>query len=278
MANDRPCYAEAPSFEIRDWPMLNGNPMVFIHEWKFADMEANAPFLSKTSALLFGGRIPVEGGYTHRGERVTGHKLEFRVLFHEPQKGTTTEQHLLQDKSTLFTQAGEPDHDQHVDMMQRHKKPMPCLVRSPRWKVGGGNGKWGHLEERPMIFIGQIYLRENDLMRKVLTYGCSLFLFAGEDKTKTIHFKLYFQETSAQSAEDHYALEAMMSAFDRAPADREVILKCIDMGTEQGVGKQVHEYILNHARVSAVALELLAEQGANKQIRTKAQQMLRDVR
>jgi hypothetical protein len=203
-------------------------------------------------------------------------KCNTKVLFCCPTEGKISEQHLLQDKSTLFTQAGEPDHDQHVDMMQRHKKPMPCLVRPPRWKVGGGDGKWGHLEERPMTFIGQIYLRENDLMRKLLTCNCSLFLFAGEDKTKTVHFKLYFQETSAQSAEDHYAMEEMISQFELDPTNREVVLKCLKMGTKQGVGKQVHEHILNHARVSKVALELLVELGSNKEIRTKAQQKLRD--
>lgn len=57
-----------------------------------------------------------------------------------------------------------------------------------------------------MMFHGQLELEESDLARSFFTWGFNIYLFSAPHRGRRI-FKIVWQETSFQTANEHYADE-----------------------------------------------------------------------
>jgi hypothetical protein len=55
-----------------------------------------------------------------------------------------------------------------------------------------------------MTFLGQVELPDSELTRRLLTWEITLFLFAN---VAELEFKVVEQDTTAQTAEEHYRNE-----------------------------------------------------------------------
>lgn len=76
------------------------------------------------------------------------------------------------------------------------------LINRPRWKMS--EAQWPLSDGKPMQFLGQVVLPENEVSREFLTWGKSIYLFSDEGMGR---FKITSQDTDLQTAEEHYLLE-----------------------------------------------------------------------
>ena len=163
-------------------------------------------------------------------------------------------------------------HDQYVKlgkpkgqkrwMRERIAGEFRWLRSRPRWAED--EGAWPFWRHKPLVFIGQTHLTENPATRNHLTWGCMVYLFAGQTGEQ-MEFKIVEQQVGIQTAEQHYRAEELMGQFASNPMDIQVIRHCVEEGD-----RFVHEFILHHRRVTESALKLLACKGANKEIRDAA--------
>ncbi|MBD3679221.1 MAG: hypothetical protein HUJ27_12595 [Rhodobacteraceae bacterium] len=108
---------------------------------------------------------------------------------------------LIQRTGVSFSATDEfPDCTFLNDM---EKSQQSWLRRPPRWQTRSST-EWPLSDGKPMTFVGQVSLPENEVTKEHLTWGSTLYLFWCPE---TDAFKIMEQKTGAQDIEDHYADE-----------------------------------------------------------------------
>lgn len=180
--------------------------------------------------------------------------------------GLTCNHHLFQDKSAFYTCEKDQHNGTCADMLKA--KDIRFLRHRPKWKVSeasipnGLNGLY--------YFVSQFYIPQNPSTLKFLCSGDAIFLFVEVRNNDTLSIKLFCQDMSAQTAEEHYRLEEMMSEFDRHPHDQKKAEALIRKGD-----KDFHRFVLEHPRIRYDILLLLLKHAKPKNLRTEIERKLR---
>jgi hypothetical protein len=107
---------------------------------------------------------------------------------------------LMQHEDVVYSQPLEPIG--HVPAVQVDAAGS-SVSKPPRWSSRSA-AIWPTDAGEPMLFIGQVAGRENEATA-ALSAGSTLYLFGSRQRED--RFALVDQDTSEQSAEEHYAIE-----------------------------------------------------------------------
>jgi hypothetical protein len=236
-----------------DFPEIDGNPTVFIDKIILEKTELEILNSSVSRELYIFGAI-VKTGEIHWkfGELK---RLEFIVVEKKSETNEFIHHHLVQDESVMYKRKKDLTASECVDMLK--KKDILCLRRLPKWKASdAGIPKYG---DKLFYFCSQIYLPENKTTKQYMSWGTTIFVFLHVTEEDELLVQIFTQDTSLQTAEDHYRLEEQMLQFDKNYLKIEVVEKLIKKGD-----KFLHEYILNHKKTTKEILALLLEDGNSK--------------
>lgn len=128
-----------------------------------------------------------------------GYFLEYFVA--EQTTGHWSLHRLQQSVSVTYSECDEEA--DYVPAVDVHDPSAFALAEPPKWNVS--SAVWPTSDGTPMMFLGQLELPDSELTRRLLTWETALFLFASGDRE--LQFKLVEQDTTAQSAEEHYRHE-----------------------------------------------------------------------
>jgi hypothetical protein len=128
-----------------------------------------------------------------------GYFLEYFVA--EQSGGRWSIHRLLQSTSVTYSESD--DEADYVPAAEVGDPRLYSLASPPAWKVAAA--VWPTSGGVPMTFLGQVNLPDTDLTRRLLTWATSLFVFTTASLPR--QFKVVEQNTTAQSAEEHYANE-----------------------------------------------------------------------
>jgi hypothetical protein len=190
-----------PSAELpHSWEGLN-------IEWS-SDYKTDPVFIDQyirpqdTDVYLFGVRYELNEA-SHQGEALPqGNFIEFILLEHL--EGAPISHRLFQGLSVTYSSIQEKkDYISATSLTARNVAQLSFTGR-PRWKAT--EAQWPTWSGKPMIFIGQTALRENEVTKNYLTWDQTVFLF-WESTGKGSVFKITTQDLNSQSAEEHYDTE-----------------------------------------------------------------------
>lgn len=241
------------------WPEIQGNQAVFIERITLeqADLEILGSQIERELYLFGGtvdtGRVDPEYGALWR--------VDYLVVEKQLNSGALIYHPLSQNEEVMYSRKGEDARPVCVDMIK--KKDILFLRRPPRWSASEAsiptcNGQMFH-------FCSQVYLPQTPTNRKYLTFVTTVFLFVHVLEQDELRVQIFAQDTSEQTAENHYRLESQMMRFDESYGDATVVLQLIRAGN-----KLLHEYLLNHPKAGKNTLELLAEHGKTKALKAEA--------
>lgn len=128
-----------------------------------------------------------------------GYFLEYVVA--KQISGHWSTHRLLQSTSVTYSES-----DEEADYVPAADVDDPStysVAAPPRWKVAAA--VWPTSGGVPMTFLGQVDLPDTELTRRLLTWATSVFVFATASLPH--RFKVVEQDTTAQSAGEHYAYE-----------------------------------------------------------------------
>lgn len=251
-------HGQDPMLDI-PWPQIQGSQAVFIERITLAgaDLEILGSQIER-ALYLFGGTVFTGEVHPEYGRLRRVHYLVIEKQLHS---GALIHHPLSQNEGVMFSRKGEDTERACVDMLK--KKEILFLRRPPKWKASEAsipvcNGQLFH-------FCSQVYLPETATNRNYLTFVTTVFLFVHVLDQDELRVQIFTQDTSAQTAEDHYRLESQMMRFEQDYNDPAVVLQLIKAGN-----KLLHEYLLNHPKASKPTLELLAEHGKTKALKAEA--------
>jgi hypothetical protein len=256
------------------WPVMDEIDWIFIRQFAIrshSDQVSGA--LPDSDFYLFGGiRVSEFVNPNYVGPQLS-RRIEFIVVEQPLGASQTVEHHLAQALTPVWIEPsnrGQPDRQsQSVDMIK--KNDFRFLARKPRWSRSGfGAPQWPMLEGRLMLFIGQVYVPENDMTREKLFPSNMILLFVDHRANGELCFAVDTQDTSTQSAEDHYEAEELMARFETNRSNEAIVKECVAAGN-----KYVQEYILEKKDVTSSELALLAQHGVTKTMRTASEKKLR---
>ncbi|RYZ67621.1 MAG: hypothetical protein EOP09_10735 [Proteobacteria bacterium] len=78
-------------------------------------------------------------------------------------------------------------------LKERLSKEFKSVTRSPKWMVSN-YVEWPFLEGRPMVFVEQIELSENQVTREALSWDCVVYVFGGRISEEH-GYRIEFRET-----------------------------------------------------------------------------------
>lgn len=148
------------------------------------------------------------------------------------------------------------------NMKKKEYSTLPRIGSAPVWKKA--NMGWPITEGRPMVFIGQVTLPENDVTSQYLTCFKSIFVFLAQEDGEYIA-KIVTQQADQQTAEEHYALEELVDSYAEIRTNDKSVIALLRKG-----GIWAEEYILEQDTVTIAVLQYVAEKGANQSIRSAA--------
>jgi len=137
------------------------------------------------------------------------------------------------------------------------KKDILYLSKPPLWKATEASIPM--FGDKLFHFCTQIYLPKNNTTKQYLTWDTTLFVFLFVTEQDELLVQIFQQDTSQQTAEEHYKLEVLMGEFEKKYTDIDKVEIIIRKGD-----KYLHDYILNHKRTNKQILELLLEYGKSK--------------
>jgi len=131
-----------------------------------------------------------------------GYFLEYSVAWQDG-TGTWTVARLLQRASVPYS---DVDERQDYAPVERVRDPMSLSVLTPpRWE-DVDEAVWPLFRDKPMRFVGQVSLPENETTRQFLSWGLTVYLFYVVDDAG-IRCKVIEQRAGTQSLEGHYREE-----------------------------------------------------------------------
>ena len=245
-----------------DNPLIQGQPSILIGQTSLTEEEMRTLGGEEPRELfIFAAKIPVP-----HPKYPNAWRMEFLVRETTP-SGLIFEHHLFQNRSIFFEREDDRGEGASADMLK--PKDIRHLRRRPKWKVSGagipvGQGGLYH-------FVSQFYISTNPSTLKYLCAGDAIFLFAEARSNDALSIKIFSQDMSAQTAEEHYRLEEMMAEFDRHHKDSEKIESLIRRGD-----KDFHRFVLDHPRVRHDFLLMLLKHAKPKNLRAEIEKKLKD--
>ena len=235
-------------------PEIEGNPSVYIGKISIGQNELNA-LNSSTHRELYIFGASVKTGETHpKFGEIT--RLELMVVEKKMETNEIIHHHLAQyNYSVMYKREFDKTAYKCVDMLK--KKDILYLSKPPLWKATEASIPM--FGDKLFHFCAQIYLPENNTTKQYLTWDTTLFVFLFVTEQDELLVQIFQQNTSQQTAEEHYKLEALMGEFEKNYTDIDKVEIIIRKGD-----KYLHDYILNHKRTNKQILELLLEYGKSK--------------
>ncbi|MDR2905756.1 MAG: hypothetical protein LBU73_07375 [Helicobacteraceae bacterium] len=246
-------------------PEIGGNPSVYIGKISIGENELKTLNSSIHRELyIFGASVKTGETHPKFGELK---RLELMVVEKKLETNEIIYHHLAQyNHSVMYKREFDKTTYECVDMLK--KKDILYLNKPPLWKASEASiPKCG---EKLFRFCTQIYLPENNTTKQYLTCGATLFIFLFVKEQDELLVQVFAQDTSEQTAEDHYKLEALMGDFEKNYADIDKVEKIIKKGD-----KNLHDYILNHKRTNKQILELLFEYGSSKAFKNEVNKRIK---
>lgn len=249
MSNNQPPEIDK---DISDNPPISGSPSVLLGQLQLSAEEAKAVgAISARSIKVFGAKVDT-------GQIWDGIKLFCnQLLVIDDTANTRTKYQLAQHNNTVYSVSDDQVCEQVGDMFEIGK--IRCLNRPPKWKHADASIPM--CDGETWFFLGQFFAAKSKLINHYFGSGQSIYLFALASGD-TLKFQAFMQDTSEQTAEDHYRLEEQMMAFDRdyKSIDKvEVLIKAGD--------KYLHQYIAEHKRSSQETLTVLLQYVKTKSLK-----------
>lgn len=237
---------------ISDNPAISGFPSILLGQLQISAEDANAiGAISARSITVFGAKVDT-------GQMWNNIKLFRNELLVVDDTGSTrTEYQLAQHNNCVYSVPNDQVCEEMGDMFDIGK--IRCLRRPPKWKHADASIPMHGGET--LLFLGQFYAANSKLMNQYFGSGQSIYLFtlASGD---TLKFQAFMQDTSEQTAEDHYRLEEQMMAFDshyKHIDEVEILIKAGD--------KHLHQYIAEHKRSGKEILTVLLQYAKTKSLK-----------
>lgn len=250
---------------IKESPKLNNEPTVFLGKIVIDNM------LIPESPIPISREITVFGGL-HKTLRKDGKiekRIEFLVNEFNPNSGNLRQHHLAQHNSIMYKTPETPDEYECVDMLKN--KDIKFLFSPPRWKKSDASiplyGK--HL----YIFTKQFHAFESNINKEFFTWdkSCYVFIYATDEDELSI--QIFTQDTSTQTAEDHYKLETKISEYERHFRCVTTVESLIKSGD-----KYFHEYVLEHkSKTSIETLKLLLQYAKTKSLKAQIERKINSI-
>lgn len=245
-------------------PEIKGQPTVFIDKITLssAELEILGSHVAR-DIYLFGAMVKTGEVHSVFGELK---RLELIAVERKTATGDGIFHHLAQHNSVMYKRDSDDTTTQCVDMLA--KKDIRFLRRLPRWKAS--DASIPVYQQQLFYFCRQIYLPDNKTNRQYMTWEASLFVFLFVTEQDELLIQLFSQDTSEQTAEDHYRLEEMMLTFEQHYHDPVQVLSLIRQGD-----KYFHDYVLQHPKTNRETLALLLEYGKSKAFKAQVARKLR---
>ncbi len=154
-------------------------------------------------AYLFGIRHALSDVKGIAPSRANSYFIEFIVQ--EVIEGVGALHRLRQHRNVTYSKIPESGDSLLVKKMKKSEVRSHCIGDLPEWNRY--DAEWPTLTSKPMQFVAQFRLVENDTTRKFLTWNTAVFLFWTQFEVEST-FKITSQEIDYQSASDHYASES----------------------------------------------------------------------
>lgn len=250
---------------IKENPKLNNEPTVFLGKFEIDNMLIpESPFLISREITVFGGLRR-----TLRNDGRTDKRIEFLVNEFNPNRGSSRQHHLAQHNSIMYKTPETPDEYECVDMLK--KKDIKFLFSPPRWKKSEASiplyGKSLY------VFTKQFHAFESHINKEFFTWNKSCYVFIYVTNEDELSIQIFTQDTSTQTAEDHYKLEAKISEYERkfkCITTVETLLKSGD--------KHFHEYVLEHeSKTSIETLKLLLQYAKTKSLKMQIERKINSI-
>ena len=171
------------------WPSAEDPAPVFVERFELGEGE---------SAYVFGTRYEIAGALFDGDSLGDGHVIEYFVVTGRPSTWRCTR--LMQHEDVVYALPLEPIG--HVPAVQVDAAGS-SVGKPPRWSSRSA-AIWPTYASEPMLFVGQVAGRENEATAAPVAGG-TLYLFRSRQRED--RFALVDQDTSEQSAEEHYAVE-----------------------------------------------------------------------
>ena len=184
------------------WPKGLKIPPVFLGQFRVPSDEDCSALLD---VYVFGFRLDFDRAEFSDFPVPNSYSVEYAVV--EFPSGTT---HWLRQWKDNVAYSSLYEKNDCINATEIKRVDELSLGARPRWKKS--EAEWAKYQDQPMKFVGQIDLPENDLTRKFLTWDQSTFVFWQPSGAGSV-YKITTQSISAQTAEEHYAME--QEEFDR---------------------------------------------------------------
>lgn len=171
------------------WPSAEDPTPVFVQSLDLGEGE---------SAYIFRTRYDLAGALFDGESLGEGHVIEYFVVTGHPDTWRCTR--LMQHEDIVYSQPLEPiGHLPAVEV----DAAANSVGKPPRWSSRSA-AIWPTDAGEPMLFVGQVAARANEVTAAPSTRG-TLYVFRSRQRED--RFALVDQDTSEQSAEEHYAIE-----------------------------------------------------------------------
>ena len=246
-------------------PEIKGQPSVYIGKISLGSAELHALNSSTPRELyIFGATVKTGEIHSQFGELK---RLELMIAEKKMATNEIIYHHLAQfNYSIMYKRKFDKTTSESVDMLK--KKDILYLNKPPRWKAS--EASIPKYKNKLFYFCTQIYLPENKTTKQYLIWGATLFIFLFVTERDELLVQVFEQDTSQQTAEDHYKLEALMGEFEENYKNIDIVKEIIKKGD-----KYLHDYILNHKRTDKQILELLLEYGKSKTFKNEVSKRIR---
>jgi hypothetical protein len=167
----------------------------------------------RDTVFLFGARYSVADALVGGESFGEGYFVEYFVV-EEAHDGSWIVHRLRQRGSVAYTESEESRDDPDYVQAEEITDPAAFALHTPPiWKRS--EALWPTYAGTPMQFIGQIEIPDTELTRNLLSSGQTVYLFSAEAPDHS-HYKIFEQDTHAQTAEEHYELEERLQRLDES--------------------------------------------------------------
>lgn len=246
-------------------PQIGENPTLYIGKVVLGDDEVNKLNLStKRDLFIFGAVVKTGEVHFQYGELK---RLELIVVEHNLDTNMISQRHLAQFNNSIFWKVdGEETLGEAADMVK--KKDIPCLKNPPRWKAS--EASIPTKDSKLFCFAQQIYAPENKTSKEFGIFRETLYIFLYGEVDDRLLVQIFLQDTSAQTAEDHYKLEGWIADFEKYYKNLETVEELIKQGD-----KFFHEYILASKKRNQHILKILLKYAKTKAMKSQIEKQLK---
>lgn len=244
-------------------PIIGNTPTIYIGKIELKDNSLSQLNLQTNRILyIFGALVKTGEVHFQFGELK---RNEFIVIEQNLTNNEIIKRHLAQFNSVFYKQEYEKNGGVDVDMLQ--KKNILYLENPPKWKSSEASiPKEG---DQLFYFSKQFYIPANKVSRQYIGCGETIYVFIHGAENDQLYVQFFCQDTSEQTAEDHYKLESLMSDFENDYKDLGKVEELIKQGD-----KYFHEYILNHKKSNRDILLILIKYVKTKKMKTEIEKKL----